>query len=395
LSPDGKTLAAVSDDKEVCLLDPATGAVRHRLTKVKHFAIGMSFSADSRTLVVWDADQIVTVWDAATGKKRRQFTTPPEAADNFPASSVYRATLSPDGKLLVFALEVADPKTTKIKIILPVFDTSTGKEVSRFPSAELGTELMTFSPDSKSLAWTSWGENAISLGEIATGRVRHRFSGHTGRIVSLAFSADGKMLISGSDDTTALVWDLTGRLTMGKKFGAALSVEDLDTHWKALAADDAAAGYRAMQMLAADPKRSIPYLRTRLHPAAVADEKRLKQWIADLDSDQFTVREKAISELEKLGPSALHALRKARDDRPALETRRRLEQFIEKQERADWLPSPERLRDRRALEVLERAGTSEAKDVLTTLASGAPGAWLTLDTKAALVRLAQRPTGKR
>ncbi|HEY7427506.1 MAG TPA: hypothetical protein VH682_24945, partial [Gemmataceae bacterium] len=108
-----------------------------------------------------------------------------------------------------------------------------------------------------------------------------------------------------------------------------------------------------------------------------------------------TVREKAATELEKLGPSALHALRKARDDRPALETRRRLEQLIEKQERAEWLPSPERLRDRRALEVLERAGTSEAKDVLATLAGGAPGAWLTLDAKAALERLAQRPAGKR
>jgi WD40 repeat protein len=394
VSPDGKTVASVNADKEVRLLDPATGAVRHMLTKVKHFVTGMSFSSDGRTLVVWDANQIVTVWDTATGKKRRQFTTPAEASSNS-AATAYEATLSPDGKLLAFALQVYDPKAMKVKIILPVLDTTTGKEICRFDTEESGPGLMAFSPDSKSLARTNWNNSAVTLGEIATGRVRHRFAPYTGHIFSLAFSTDGKMLISGSDDTTALVWDLTGRLTMGEKLGAPLSNADLETHWKALATDDAAAGYRAMQMLASDPERSIPYLRTRLRPVAPADEKHLRQWIADLDSDQLTAREKATSELEKLGAAALHAMRKTLDDRPALETRRRLEQLIEKQERAEWLPSPERLRSRRALEVLERAGTPEAKDILTTLANGAPGAWLTLEAKAALARLAQRPARKR
>jgi hypothetical protein len=44
--------------------------------------------------------------------------------------------------------------------------------------------------------------------------------------------------------------------------------------------------------------------------------------------------------------------------------------------------------------VLERAGTPEAKRVLTSLADGAPGAWQTLDAKAALERRAQRPAEK-
>lgn len=198
------------------------------------------------------------------------------------------------------------------------------------------------------------------------------------------------MLISGSDDTTALVWDLTGRLTMGEKVGAALSAEELATHCKTLAGDDAAAAFRAIQVLAADPARSVPYLRSRLNPVAQADEKCLQQWIADLDSDQLAVRGKATSELKQAGAAALHAMRKALVDKPTLETRRRLEQLIEKQEREEWSPSAEGLRTRRASEVLERAGTAEAKDVLTRLASGAPGAWQTLDAKAALQRLAAR-----
>lgn len=75
--------------------------------------------------------------------------------------------------------------------------------------------------------------------------------------------------------------------------------------------------------------------------------------------------------------------------------RRRLEQLIEKQEREQWLPSAENVRTRRALEVLERVGTAEAKNVLMILANGAPGAWQTRDAKAVLKRLAQRLTANR
>jgi RNA polymerase sigma factor (sigma-70 family) len=384
LSPDRKTVASAKDNKEVCLLDPATGAVRHKLTKVKRYVDGMSFSADCRTLVMWDADWIVTVWDVATGQKRREFHGP-----TVNAPQAYTAALSPDGRLLAFGLQVAYPQAKQT--VLPLLDTTTGKEVCRFRALDDGAQLFAFSPDGRMLAWSGWLDNTIHLGEIPTGRVRRRFKGHLKGVDSLAFSRDGKMLVSGGNDTTALVWDLTGQLAMGEKYGAALSPEELATHWKTLAAEDAEAAFRAMQALAADPPRSVPYLRTRLHPIAPADEKRLQQWIADLDSDQFAVREKATSELEKLGGAAVGARQKALEAKPALETRRRLEQLIDKQEREEWPASGERLRIWRVLEVLERIGTPEAKEVLTTLANGAPGARQTVEAKAALQRLAQRP----
>jgi hypothetical protein len=404
LSPDGKTLAGRIADGKVGLLDRATGEVRHTLNppKVKKSPLdrandpelealkqesrnegsvaGMAFTSDGRTLVIWNADSIVTVWDVASGKKLRQFTGPTEQQ----AATV---ALSPDGKLLAFGFQSSAPHPG----ILHVLDATTGKEARRFITGTYTAYQVAFSPDGKSLAWSSGDDGIVYLGEIATGRERHRFAGHTDLISSIAFSSDGRMLISGAWDTTALVWDLTGRLTMGKKFSTALSAEELETHWKALAAEDAAAGYRAVQALAADPAHSTPYLRTRLHPIAPADGKRLQQWIADLDSDQFAIREKAISELEKLSAASLHAMRKALEAKPALETRRRLEALIEKLEREEWPPSGERLRIWRALEVLERTGTSEAKGVLTTLANGAPGARQTLEAKGALQRLTQRP----
>jgi hypothetical protein len=146
-----------------------------------------------------------------------------------------------------------------------------------------------------------------------------------------------------------------------------------------------------MQALQADAAHAVAYLRQRLHPVAAVDEQRLSQWIAELDSEQFTLREKAMNELERSGESALQAMRKALAGRPSLEARRRLEQLVAKQVLEHWASSPERLRTGRAEELLERIGTAEAKGVLTQLAGGAPGAWLTIEAQSALDRLRKKP----
>ena len=43
----------------------------------------------------------------------------------------------------------------------------------------------------------------------AKGKEVHRFEGHRGAVTALAFTPDGHTLISGSRDSTALVWDMT------------------------------------------------------------------------------------------------------------------------------------------------------------------------------------------
>ncbi|HZY84054.1 MAG TPA: sigma-70 family RNA polymerase sigma factor [Gemmataceae bacterium] len=378
LSPDGRTFAeATPDGKDVRLLDAATGAERHTLKGAEPFAGGLTFAPDGRTLLAWKSDRTVTVWDVGTGRKLRQFAGPTTPRSGG-AQSYFTARLSPDGKLLAFCLQ--EP-------VLPVLDVATGKEVRRFEVAGDGVSALAFSPDGKTVAWGGWREGTVYLGEIATGRERHRFVGHRGRVLSLAFAADGRALVSGTEDTTALVWDLTGRLAAGEKWGPALSPADLAAHWATLGGADAEAGFRAVRALAADPARSVPFLGERLRPVAGAEEKRLGRLIADLGSDQFAVREKATAELEKLGEAALGAVRKALAAQPEFDTRRRLERLIEKQGREEWSPSPERLRTIRALEVLERAGTPEARRVLEALARGAPGARLTRDAQAARERL--------
>src|SRR5262249_22521494 len=145
-------------------------------------------------------------------------------------------------------------------------DTTSGKEVCRFTVTADGVASVQFSPDGKSLAWSGWRDGTVLLGEVATGGVRRRLAGRRGRVVCLTFSADGQTLVSGSEDTTAMVWDLTGRLAAGNQWAKPLSDARLKVGWDALAEKDADAAYRSVQALAADPARSVPYLRERLRP---------------------------------------------------------------------------------------------------------------------------------
>jgi hypothetical protein len=110
--------------------------------------------------------------------------------------------------------------------------------------------------------------------------------------------------------------------------------------------------------------------------------------LAELDSDDFEVREKSTAELAKLGEAVESALRKALEGKPSPEARRRVESLLHKLRRVS--PEPERLRELRALEVLERIDSPEVRQLLTTLAEGLPEARLTREAKAALQRRVKR-----
>lgn len=56
---------------------------------------------------------------------------------------------------------------------------------------------------------TADDDHSIRLWEVNTGKERGRLIGHTGAVRSLVFARDGVRLYSGSEDSTALVWDVT------------------------------------------------------------------------------------------------------------------------------------------------------------------------------------------
>ena len=69
------------------------------------------------------------------------------------------------------------------------------------------TNAINFSPDSKTLAST--GYESVNLWKIDTGEKIVTLTEHTGWVNAVAFSPDGSALISGGDDATLRIWDVT------------------------------------------------------------------------------------------------------------------------------------------------------------------------------------------
>jgi RNA polymerase sigma factor (sigma-70 family) len=404
LSPDERTLAVPGKDNSVALIDLETGkewakvidfeTSKQRVKVGPHDepASGAAFHPDGNTLMVWCRNHTAHVWDLKTARKVRQFefadlppsgneithmfTPLPPSGKGGRSGYSYAAALSPGGRYIAYG---------SLWNYLAIHEVLTGKTVRLIDKLEPdGVGTLAFSPDGRMLAWSGWQQPRIHLLELATGKERHHFDGHKARVTSLTFSSDGRTLISGSEDTTAIVWDLTDKLSQKK------SPLDLDTAWHELAGTDAARAYQAMRRLAALPTETIPYLRNQVQPFPVLNEKRLAGLIADLDSNRFAVREKATKDLEHLGEAAVGACRMALQAQPSAEVRRRLEGILEKEAKSASAPSPERLRALRAIEVLEHIGTPLAQDVLNSLAHGAPEARPTQEAKASLERLSKR-----
>jgi WD40 repeat protein len=56
------------------------------------------------------------------------------------------------------------------------------------------------------------GKGRVELWDAARGKLRKTLAGHGGVVGSVAFSPDGKLLASGSQDKTAKVWDVAKEL---------------------------------------------------------------------------------------------------------------------------------------------------------------------------------------
>jgi WD40 repeat protein len=403
LSPDERTLAVPWKNNSVALINLETGKQHVTIQDLEAGkepvklqqdapASGTVFHPDGHTLIVWCNNHTAHVWDLKTSRKLRQFefadvppsgdkitqmfTPLPPSGKGGRTGYAYAAALSPDGRYIAYG---------SLWNYLAIHDVLTGKTVRLIDKlAPDGAGTLAFSPDGRMLAWSGWQQPAIHLLELATGKERHRFAGHLGRVASLTFSPDGQTLISGSEDTTAMAWDLSGKLS--RENGPL----DLDAAWHELAGTDAARAYQAMRRLAALPTEAAACLRKQLLLVPAADEKRLAKLIADLDSNQFAERKEASKALENLGEVAVGACSKALQGHPSAEVRRALEAVLEKEAKSASEPPPERMRALRGIEVLENIGTPESQQVLKSLAQGAPEARLTQEAKTSLKRLAKR-----
>jgi RNA polymerase sigma factor (sigma-70 family) len=437
LSPDGRFLACLVDDSSASFDDPGNtmhGPYGSRIRLYDHAADkyldpfpafkgaahDVAFTADGKQLVISEASGgMVRVWNLESGKEERSFSILPDAVKK--QSFFVRAShLSPGGNTVVANYEEAfrgltgfGPPRRQVRLWdvargneLPqpsggnpvafspdgrfvvtggghVCLLATGKRIASFPDGmSLGPAV--FSRDGRFLATAASG-GVLQVWEVATWTKRNEFKGGQREGATTLTFAPGGQLLSGSLDTTVLAWD-----TRPPRVADSVSLESA---WNALAARDVSESFRSEGRFLSSPADTVKYFADRIKLVEALDPRKVQRWLADLDSDDFAIREAASHSLEEMDEQAISFLESTLKSTKSDEVRTRVSKILERR----WATAipPEQLRELRAVAVLERIGDGESKDLLKKWAGGPAGTRLTMESADALKRLEVAPKTKR
>ncbi len=225
-SPDGKlalsagtSWAGTQNDDFPRLWDVATGQEIRRFRGHGDAVLSVAFAPDGLRALSASFDGTVRLWDVASGKELRTFSH---------TSRVYAVAFSPDGRQFISgcggnALKdgaVFDP----INCIVRLWDIETGREVRQFRGHTAGIRAVAWSPDGRYIVsgtsgehfgvdqWQPPSEVGIRLWEAATGSQRCRFN-TPNSISGLAFAADSAQFLSGGGNGSLGLWELPPSLT--------------------------------------------------------------------------------------------------------------------------------------------------------------------------------------
>jgi WD40 repeat protein len=365
-SRDGRRAATYGPDHHVDIWNAAAGELLHHIGLQEEDRLAMAFDRQGRQLATASEADTIRVWDGQTGLEQRPIT------GSF--AGALALSFSADGRTLHAA-----GRDGRVRL----WELTTRQSWRVYPTEETGLTAAAFTADGQVLA-TGGADGSVRLWDATTGKARLVLRRHRGPITMLAFASQAPLLASASRDTTVLLWDLSGLPPSKTPPPLDLSVREIDTLWEKLAGD-APAAYEALHTLRRAPGQVVPYLRARLRPV----QGDFRPLLADLDSDDYKVRARAAEQLSRFGRVAERAMRRALENRPSLEVRRRLEELL-----AELGDGPDLVlatpREARCVELLERLGSTEAHRVLQTLANGLAEAELTQQAKASLARLARR-----
>jgi hypothetical protein len=137
-----------------------------------------------------------------------------------------------------------------------------------------------------------------------------------------------------------------------------------------------------MKALAVRPALAVELIGKELKPDLVIDDTKTEKLLEALDSPKFSVRDAAMTDLaaiaDRLGPALTRARAGA-----SLEIQRRIDRLLEKAAQ----PGPQRLRESRAVGVLEIIATPAALRLLEQYAAGSKHTAFAAEAAAAVERL--------
>jgi WD40 repeat protein len=192
-SPDGRTVA-LGTFREVRLADAVTGATAATLANEAEEVRAVAFSSDGKMLAAAGGlpgqSGEVKLWDVAS---RKETLTIKGHRD-----CIYAAVFSPDGKTLA---------TSSYDKLIKIWDVATGREIRTLKDHIDAIYALAFTPNGKRLISAS-ADRSVKVWDPASGERLYTMSESTDALNTLAIDPTGMFVAAGGLDKTIRIWSL-------------------------------------------------------------------------------------------------------------------------------------------------------------------------------------------
>lgn len=398
----GKLLALCSYDGRAFIIDTTNGQMQRTITPFTRSCYDVEFTSDGEAIILTDVRHVKVI-QLSTGKELKSYeinnTDPPRTLISSDGSRIASLVYVPeDEQLNMRVLEARTGRvlSSEVKMLvqnqnfyfspdgrnilifgnrgrpggISVIETASGKvrfQVDLPASYQFLSNQTRISPDGRWLAACASGNDADQYAPILW-RIGVKpdpipLQGHRGMVTSVIFSNDSCQLLSASSDTTMLVWNLNRFIPLQ---ATPLDETGFVKLWKDLAEQDAVKACQAIHRLAGQPDAARWLGKQIAEKAVILKPEQIKEWITQLNSSQFNVREEATRQLIKHSVQARAALKVANAHPPSTEVKRRLEHILTAVRENNGL-SDNPLQTTRAIEALEINGSWDALKELEQL----------------------------
>ncbi len=232
-------------------------------------------------------------------------------------------------------------------------------------------QSLAFSEDGRFLVSTSWDRTAI-VWDVLTKEIIATFNGHTENVNSSAFSSIDLTVAtgaSGRSDSSILIWDLKSVIFKDRDFPK--SFDSFEVVWKELGSNFPDQAFMAMQAIIANHDDWVERISGKIGVATRnISQTEIINWIDQLNSPKFKIREAATDQLLAVRGAAEPFLQEALKDPVSTEVEYRVTKILLRPIQRPKIKFDELRRLHRSIFALEMLGTPAAQKVLADIASG-------------------------